>query len=197
MSHIVIVVPCYNEARRLQPDEFRGFRPPGEHRLTFLFVNDGSRDATLEVLRALHEERPDRCQVLDLPQNSGKAEAVRQGVARAMTSGMDAVGYWDADLATPLEAIPCFQDVLRRKAEVSIVLGCRLPLLGHFVERGWLRQRLGRVFALCASWVLGQPIYGRRRKRGDADRRQEHDGARTGPTEGFGDLSARKHRVVA
>src|SRR5262245_13863345 len=141
-----IVVPCFNEAARLRADAFRAFcaRTPG---VDFLFVNDGSTDATLERLRELERTLAGRAGVLDLPRNSGKAEAVRQGMSAALKSGPDAAGYWDADLATPLEEIPRFLAVLRERPEVDLVLGARVQLLGRTVRRSALRHYLGRVFA--------------------------------------------------
>jgi hypothetical protein len=91
-----IVVPCYNEAERLRLETFRAFvaREPG---VDFLFVNDGSSDATLARLRELERSAPERFAVLDLPENRGKAEAVR--ACGAASSRPRTRGYWDADLA--------------------------------------------------------------------------------------------------
>src|SRR4051794_39855798 len=105
MPRATIVVPCYNEARRLDVHAFRTFARD-DRAPRFLFVNDGSRDATLEILGDLRGTDPARFDVLNLTRNAGKAEAVRRGLVRALADGPDYVGYWDADLATPLEAIP-------------------------------------------------------------------------------------------
>jgi putative flippase GtrA len=77
----------------------------------------------------------------------------------ATASGADLAGYWDADLATPLEAIPDFIDVLDEHPETELVLGARVSLLGREIERKALRHYLGRVFATCASLVLDLPVY--------------------------------------
>jgi dolichyl-phosphate beta-glucosyltransferase len=158
MTRSIIVVPCYNEAARLKPEAFEAF--VGMHRdVNFLLVNDGSRDKTLEVLERLHERNPAGFSFLHLGRNCGKAEAVRQGVLRALEQAPDFVGYWDADLATPLEEIPRFKAVLDRHADVELVLGARLPLLGHRVERRPLRKLLGRCFATVAGTLLRLPIH--------------------------------------
>src|SRR5215510_14801881 len=54
----IIVVPCYNEARRLDTRAFTEFRPIGR-RVEFLFVNDGSRDETLSLLERLRSDSPE------------------------------------------------------------------------------------------------------------------------------------------
>ena len=157
-SDVVIVVPCYNEGSRLDRAAFRDFRMPGR-RLRFCFVNDGSRDDTLGVLRGLCGDQPDLGFVLDLARNHGKAEAVRQGLLAALDLGPDAVGFWDADLATPLAELPRLCEVLDERPEVDFVLGSRVRLLGRHIERSALRHYLGRVFATGASLTLGLPVY--------------------------------------
>src|SRR2546421_9294032 len=107
MSSAIIVIPCFNEAQRLPIHAFKAFVCAG-CLPRFLFVNDGSTDGTVHVLKALHDADPERYALCDLPRNVGKAEAVRAGILLAFAAGPDFIGYWDADLATPLEAIPTF-----------------------------------------------------------------------------------------
>lgn len=155
---VVVVVPCYDEAARLDRAAFLGFQLPARS-LRFCFVNDGSRDETLALLQGLCRERPDLGFVLDLAQNRGKAEAVRLGLLAALELAPKAVGFWDADLATPLTELPRFCDVLDGSPEVDLVLGSRVRLLGRRIERSALRHYLGRVFATGASLTLGLPVY--------------------------------------
>jgi dolichyl-phosphate beta-glucosyltransferase len=157
-ADVIVVVPCYNEAARLDVEAFRGFELPGRS-VRFCFVNDGSGDATGSLLEGLCSARPHRCRVLDLGSNHGKAEAVRRGLLAALDCGAAAVGFWDADLATPLAELPRFCDVLEASPEVEIVLGSRVRLLGREIRRSALRHYLGRVFATGASLTLGLPVY--------------------------------------
>lgn len=158
MNDCIIVVPCYNEAKRLDTVAFRGFVSRG-HPQRFLFVNDGSTDDTSAVLEGLRRWNPERFEVCHLPRNRGKAEAVREGVLRALGSQAGAVGFWDADLATPLEAIPQFCELLEHDARLQMVIGARVKLLGRRIERRILRHYLGRTFATAASVVLRLPVY--------------------------------------
>ena len=155
MRPVAIVIPCYNEAERLNPFAFRRFLADSP-RCRLVFVNDGSRDATLEQLIRLQNAcEPELIDVLDLAQNGGKAEAVRQGMLHAIQSGAELIGFWDADLATPMDAVEDFLRVFDRYAAIEIVVGTRLPLLGHAVERNAKRGFLGRCFAWAASFALG------------------------------------------
>ena len=155
----LLVVPCYNEAERFQADNFSRFLH-GNERVHFLFVNDGSKDATLARLQKFCGEHPGRATVLDLQPNGGKGEAVRQGLLHAMGVAPNSyTGFWDADLATPLEALPEFLDVLEREPEIDLVFGARIRLLGRHVSRNPMRHYLGRGFATSVSLSLGLPIY--------------------------------------
>ena len=155
---IIVVVPCYNEEARLDHDAFvagvrRGAR--------ILFVDDGSTDATLSLLRRIQAACDDGCVgVLPLEANAGKAEAVRRGMLQAMESrGCQIVGFWDCDLATPLSAVEQLAQVLRDEPAIHMVFGARVALLGRQIERSLKRHYLGRVFATLTSLVLDLPIY--------------------------------------
>ena len=153
-------MPCYNEADRLDSDAFAAFAEAHAD-VRFLFVDDGSTDATRDVLATLVARCPERLEALSLPQNGGKAEAVRQGFLRAFAESPapDAVAFWDADLATPLADVPAFAEVLAGRERLLAVFGSRVNLLGRDVKRKLWRHYLGRVFATAASAVLRLPIY--------------------------------------
>jgi dolichyl-phosphate beta-glucosyltransferase len=151
-----VVVPCYNEAARLQTDRFIDFLNSTSG-VRFIFVNDGSSDDTLKILQMLAVKDSERMLVLNLQPNSGKAEAVRAGMLLA-ASGSIVVGFWDADLATPLNALPELLSQLQRDPLLEMVFGARVRLLGRKIERRPIRHYLGRVFASVAS-MLQLPIY--------------------------------------
>ncbi len=153
----MIVVPCYNEELRLPVDQFQRFFC--ESPVRFVFVDDGSRDKTLDRLESLRQGREDRVFVLRLPANRGKAEAVRAGINFALDQDVEYAGFWDADLATPLEAIPQFMAVFAAKPDLDMVFGSRVKLLGRQVRRRTGRHYLGRIFATVVSVLLRLPIY--------------------------------------
>ena len=76
--HTTLVVPCFNEATRLDAETFLSHAKAGA--LHFVFVDDGSQDATSDVLQAMTERAPETVTALRLEQNAGKGEAVRRGM---------------------------------------------------------------------------------------------------------------------
>jgi dolichyl-phosphate beta-glucosyltransferase len=154
-----IVVPCYNEALRLKTAEFLAYARACPD-IVFLLVDDGSRDATWSVLERLRDEGRPAFHILRKHPNGGKAEAVRDGMNYALEHlHPELVGFWDADLATPLEAIGDLRCVLLRQPGIDMVFGSRVKLLGRHVERRPIRHYLGRIFATVVSTMLRLPIY--------------------------------------
>lgn len=160
-ARTVVVVPCFNEALRLKPDPFLEFLEEAPW-LEILFVDDGSTDGTARVLQGLQAGAGERVGVLRLPENRGKAEAVRLGILRALEAEdrpVRTVGYWDADLSTPLGYLPLFVDHLGRHPRCRMVIGSRVRLLGREIHRRPFRHYVGRVFSTLASLALDLPVY--------------------------------------
>jgi dolichyl-phosphate beta-glucosyltransferase len=156
---VCLIIPCYNEAQRLDVKAFQQFLFAAPH-VTLIFVDDGSRDRTADVLAKTCAGFENTTQLLQLPQNRGKAEAVRAGMLLALEQLRPAViGFWDADLATPLDTLPRFLKVLAERSEIEMVFGARVQLLGRNVRRTAVRHYLGRIFATAVSWALDLAIY--------------------------------------
>ena len=156
-EHIAWVVPCFEEAARIDGPTFLAFLDEGAP-ASLIFVDDGSRDQTLACLRAMAEKRPTQIDVIALPTNQGKAEAVRLGMLAALSRGANIVGYSDADFATPPRELHRLAGLVRAGG-YDILMGSRVQLLGRAIERKHARHYLGRVFATCASLSLGLPVY--------------------------------------
>jgi glycosyltransferase involved in cell wall biosynthesis len=154
---LTIVVPCYNESRRLDLRAFERFLDYSDDS-RLLFVDDGSTDNTAELLAEFCQDHARYADLLILPSNGGKAEAVRQGILFAAATSTDCIGFWDADLATRLGAAEEFRDVLQRRPLVQIVWGSRLTLLGREIDRQPLRRFIGRVFSASSAIAVGLPI---------------------------------------
>jgi putative flippase GtrA len=155
---ILLVVPCYDEEARLDVAAVDRFLQNAQQ-TGIIFVNDGSRDGTLGLLNQIAQRFPQRVVVIDQAVNHGKAEAVRVGMLRAMDLGAEYAGYFDADLATPLESSAEFVETLDKHPNLEFVIGARVALLGRTITRKASRHYTGRIFATAASLVLALPVY--------------------------------------
>lgn len=156
MQKTIIVIPCYNEGERLPSEQLNNFfKNSGD--ISCLLVNDGSVDSTGQIIDELSANN-ENIRAFHLNKNSGKAEAVRQGINAAMEYSPAYVGYWDADMATPLDAIPLFLSHFD-KGDFFAVTGCRLSRLGAKVIRKPIRHYLGRIFATVVSNLLKIQVY--------------------------------------
>jgi glycosyltransferase involved in cell wall biosynthesis len=154
-----IIIPCYNEEKRLNIDRYMQVVEE-HHYISLLFVNDGSKDGTLAMLNKFAEQS-DSIQVLDMPHNVGKAEAVRCGILHAVNDvaiSPDFVAFYDADMATPFGDMVKMIEMMEQQS-LLMITGCRIRRLGANIERHWKRWFTGRIFATCVSYVLKLPIY--------------------------------------
>ena len=155
---VCIVIPCYNEADRLDFAQL----PTHRENTSYVFVNDGSTDATADRIR---EHTSDRVFLCNLDRNVGKGEAIRQGYAFAGRTGLlaraDWFGYWDADMSTPLTELDDFIHYARLYdfARVDGILGSRVLRLGSTIHRSPLRHYLGRVFATIVDSAFALRCY--------------------------------------
>jgi dolichyl-phosphate beta-glucosyltransferase len=155
---VSIVIPCYNEAARLQSEEFLNALSSLPN-VKLLFVDDGSSDDTESLLVQLVNKLPQQIDSLILPTNMGKGEAVRQGMLHLLSTDSDIewFGFFDADLATPLSEIPFLLSFATTNTQA--LLGSRVKRLGARVKRLELRHYFGRISATLVSRLLRLPIY--------------------------------------
>ena len=155
-SHVMIqercvgvVIPCYNEEKRLLSDEFINYidKHSGYH---LCFVNDGSKDRTLSVLQVLQKGREDFITVYDCEKNGGKAEAVRLGMLHmAKKTDLDYIGFLDADLSTDLAD---FDDLVKtiETSEYKIVSGSRIARMGANITKESARK----IISLTINFII-------------------------------------------
>ena len=102
---VTLIVPCYNEEASL-PLFYEAVSAVAaslpEYDMTFLFVNDGSKDRTLHVIHALAEKDP-RVRYISFSRNFGKEAAMYAGFCNARG---DYVAVMDADLQDPPSLLP-------------------------------------------------------------------------------------------
>lgn len=160
MKKVLLIIPCFNEERRFKSSMFnRSYENVDIH---YLFTNDGSTDDTKSTLEAFCAKN-NQAHLHHLPVNVGKANAIFEAY---QNSGLnyeqfDWVGYWDADLATPLEEVPRMLQFLEfyKGKEVAAIFGSRISRLGSKIKRQMHRHYLGRIFVTIVSNVLGVKCY--------------------------------------
>jgi glycosyltransferase involved in cell wall biosynthesis len=160
MREVCLIIPCYNEERRLDTRRILDFLS-ARTAASVCLVDDGSSDGTLAVIESLKARCPERIVALSLGRNRGKAEAVRQGVmhARASSRAFGVLGYWDADLSTPLDEMDRLITALDASPDRRLALGCRVKRLGSSIDRRATRHYLGRIFSTLSSQLLHLPVY--------------------------------------
>lgn len=158
MPKTCIIIPCYNEEKRLNVKAFCDFLENNKD-IDFCFVNDGSEDNTSKVLQDIKLKFSKQVILLELDKNAGKASAIREGVLYVLKNSYKFIGYWDADLSTPLFEITNMKSILEDNNELLIVLGSRIKRLGATIERKVLRHYLGRMFSTFSSLILKLPVY--------------------------------------
>ena len=126
-----IIIPCYNEEKRLDTDAFLTFiKENSDYHLCF--VNDGSKDNTDAVLRGMKSQAPNDITIIDVKKNMGKATAVRAG-ARYLYNvpSIARVGFMDADLSTDFKDFKEFEEP-GLVTTVSYQIGHRSSFLFHY-----------------------------------------------------------------
>lgn len=148
-----VVIPCYDEAERLMSTEFTDFidRNSGYH---LCFVNDGSKDATLDVLHKLQKGRENFITVYDCEKNGGKAEAVRLGMLHmAKQEDLDYIGFLDADLSTDLSDFDALVSTIEN-SEFKIVSGSRISRMGANITKESARKIISLTINLIIRNIL-------------------------------------------
>lgn len=152
-----VVIPCYNEEERLLSEEFKNFahKNLGYH---LCFVNDGSTDNTLEVLKKLEQESDNNISVYNCEKNGGKAEAVRQGMLHlAKDKQLDCIGFLDADLSTDFRDFDDLVETLDQ-SDFKIVSGSRMSRMGANITKESARKIISMTINLIIRTILKMPF---------------------------------------
>ena len=158
MDSISIVIPAYNEQRRLAATLSSILSYLGRRDWDFaevVVVDDGSADSTARLAEEFATSHP-AVRLVRNPGNRGKGYSVRHGV-------MEAKGDWvlfsDADLSAPIEELDKLLAAAHERG-ASLVIGSRaLDRSLITVHQSWFREMAGRVFNLCMRLLTGLPFH--------------------------------------
>lgn len=150
--HLSIIIPAYNEARRL-PSTLDAILNYLQHKLwdaEIIVVNDGSNDDTARVVRRFSARHP-IVRLIDNSNKQGKGGCIRDGMLQASGGVML---FTDADNSTPIEDADKLLAELCGGADIAIGsrwVNRRLQL----VPQPWYRRLNGRVYNLLLRAILG------------------------------------------
>ena len=152
MPKYSIVIPAYNEAARLGStlDCVLNYIKQQQWDAEVIVVNDGSSDATPDLVRARAQQSP-TLRLIENPGNRGKGYSVRNGMLNATG---ELLLFSDADLSAPIEEAPKLFSAIQNGAGIAI--GSRWVRPETQVKRQSLaRQFLGRAFNVVLRAMLG------------------------------------------
>ena len=110
MKKISIIVPCYNEEQAIPffYDEITKIAEEMKNNFEFIFINDGSKDKTIEVIKQ-YSKKDKRVKYIHFSRNFGKEAAMLAGLK--LSTG-DYVAIMDADLQDPPSLLPQMLNIL-------------------------------------------------------------------------------------
>jgi glycosyltransferase involved in cell wall biosynthesis len=154
-----LIIPAFNEAERIGQNlraalHYLETASPGSE---IIVVNDGSTDATSEVVRnAIRATSSVEAHLIEHSPNRGKGAAVRQGLLAAKNP----IGLFsDADFSTPIEEAPRLIEPIAA-GDLDVAFGSRAldrTLTGN--RQPWRREQGGRVFNLIVRLATGLPFW--------------------------------------
>lgn len=156
MSSISIVIPAYNEEKRLPRslDSILQYLATRDfQKVEILAVDDGSADGTAALVDT-YARADSRIRLVRNPGNRGKGYSVRHGMLEA---GGDWILFSDADLSAPIEDLDTLLKAAER-AKAQIAIGSRAvnrSLVG--VRQPLWRELTGRAFNVLMRMVTGLP----------------------------------------
>lgn len=158
-NRVLMVVPCYNEERRF-PSLYWGELIDASANVSWLFVDDGSRDDTFNVISKLSEKT--NVELVKTHSNLGKGNAIRFGFHKGLLLNKDFkyFGYLDSDGAFSindvLDLIATAENdlVARSIGSWDLLISSRVALSGRDINRKKHRHYIGRIIAtlLTSHW---------------------------------------------
>ena len=153
MIYLSIVIPCYNESRRLKKN--LAIKIEYLRKQTYIWemvlVDDGSSDNTLEIMKDFIEKNPIyHVKLVVYPKNHGKGYAVRRGMLAAQG---EYCLFSDLDNSTPMEELP---ELLKYSKDYPIVIASRYIKGSEIVKSQTLTRRfVSRLGNLFIRFIIG------------------------------------------
>ena len=156
VTNLSIIVPVYNEEKRIGRclERLLEFSSTNDWEIEVVIVDDGSTDATAEIVKKYESERK-FVKLISWQDRQGKGASIKKV---ALLSNKDFVCYMDADLATdPSE----FEKLLKFKDEYDVIIGSRL-LPGERlckIQRPLHRSFFSKSYSLAFRMLFRAQLY--------------------------------------
>ncbi len=157
MQKIAIIIPCYNEEKRIEQVNIDYL--VNHTSASIYFANDGSTDNTIGIINDFAIKHKERCFVLDYQKNEGKAQTIFKAVNHINQSGNYIyIGYFDADFSTPAHELKRLLDISESNNQ-EFIFASRVLLLNSGIKRKVLRHIIGRVIITLINIKFKLGIY--------------------------------------
>ena len=143
MALLSVVVPCYNEEETVELfyDALINVLKTMDMEYEIIFVNDGSKDTTLEKLTGLYNKAGGKVKIIDFSRNFGKESAMLAGLREAKG---DYVTVMDTDLQDPPEYLPKMFEVMEKNGD-DVVGTRRVTRKGEPKIRSWFARQFYKL----------------------------------------------------
>lgn len=148
-KELSVIIPVYNEANRVKKSWkiIKNYFQNNLNNCELIFVNDGSTDNTLNIIKKLKANFP--LKIISYSKNQGKGYAVKQGVLAATKNTLL---FFDIDLSVPLSTTKKY---LRKIDENSLIIGTRKLSGAKLLQRqNFYREKMGQAFTKLTNLIL-------------------------------------------
>ncbi|MFW6233692.1 MAG: dolichyl-phosphate beta-glucosyltransferase [Nanoarchaeota archaeon] len=142
-NEISIIIPAYNEEKRIEPTIIKILKyiKPKFNKFELLIIDDGSKDKTIDIISKYQKEN-NEIKILKNIKNKGKGYSVKKGI---LDSKYDLVLFSDSDLATPIEELEKLKKQIDKGFDIAIA-SRNLNTSNIVVKQPLYRQILGNLF---------------------------------------------------
>ena len=149
-SKLALLIPCYNETRRLKVKSFQKFISGHEKFIDFYFIDDGSNDGTSAFLTKHFKDFPNFNLIIN-KRNFGKGNAIRYGILHIEINQYTYLGFIDADLDIPLNQVLKLYESLEKEQYLLAISNREFSRSFNYLK---LRSYLSVMMAGIANFLL-------------------------------------------
>ena len=157
MKKIAVIVPFYNEEKRIQLNSINELMSISD--VHVFLANDGSTDNTIDILKKINNQYPENSTLFDYLKNQGKANTIYKSILKVSElNSYDYIGYLDADFSTPVkEYVKIIEEIKLNKKQ--LIFASRIKLLNSSIIRKWYRHYIGRIIITLINSKFHLGIY--------------------------------------